>query len=354
MLSGLKDTWNDLRKYLPRPYDKLDETATLGHKIGRLFSVLAIDLGGAVLLMLLLSAISELGLLNMEEHAVADAFSSMSTTALLLMAGVAAPLLEEFFFRFPLRFEANPFMGLARVFAPFKNTTAADGDEAERRQLRRANLRSWWDRNYRWIFYLSAILFAYVHISNFKINATILLLSPLLVAAQFWMGSLSGYLRARYGFVWSLLLHGIHNLILIGGTLLVDGPTEVFAIDNEEYHLRIEEASMLEDGKNWSDHYRKRTTIINGDTIASKSDIIDSVAYVNPNLSTLLPILLKDEYDRVYFPPDATDPKVNLYFGRENSTEDEKDIIVDALAKHYKFKVVPDSENELRATIEFE
>ncbi|SEQ96159.1 CPBP family intramembrane glutamic endopeptidase [Neolewinella agarilytica] len=337
MLSGLTNTWNDLREYLPRPYDKLDDGATLGHKIGRLFSVLAIDLGGAVLLMLLLSAISELGLLNMEEHAVADAFSSMSTTALLLMAVVAAPLLEEFFFRFPLRFEANPFMGLARIFVPFKNTSALDGDEVERKQLRRTNLRDWWDRNYRWIFYLSAILFAYVHISNFKINATILLLSPLLVAAQFWMGSLSGYLRARYGFVWSLLLHGIHNLILIGGTLLVDGPTEVFSIDNDDYHLLIEEVSPMNKGENAA--------------IFTESD---SLAFVEQELSKVLPLLLKNEYDRVFYPTEERDPKVNIYYGREGGSSSAESSVLEALAKEYEFIIKPDPENELRAIIEFE
>ncbi len=337
MLNGLKNTWNDLREYLPRPYDKLDTTATLGHKVGRLFSVLAFDLAGAVVLMLLLQAVSEMGWLNMEEHAVAEAFSSMSTTALLLMAVVAAPLLEEFFFRFPLRFEANPFMGLARIFAPFKNTSVSDGGEAERKQLRRANLRGWWDRNYRWIFYLSALLFAYVHISNFKINATILLLSPLLVAAQFWMGSLSGYLRTRYGFVWSLLLHGIHNLILVGGALLSDGPTEVFAIDNDDYHLLIEEVSPMNKGEN-----------------ASFFTEPDSLAYVEQELSKVLPFLLKNEYDRVVYPHEQRDPKINIYYGREAGSSPAEASVLEALAKEYEFTVKPDPENELRAIIEFE
>lgn len=337
MLSGLKNTWNDLRQYLPRPYDKLDDSATLGHKIGRLFSVLAIDLTGAVLLMLLLSAIAELGLLNMEEHAVAEAFSSMSPVALLLMAVVAAPLIEEFIFRFFLRFEVNPFMGLARVFAPFKNTTASDGNEAERKQLRRANLRGWWGRNFRWIFYLSAALFAYMHLFNFKISTTILLLSPLLVAAQFWMGSLSGYLRTRYGFVWSLLLHGIHNLILVGGTMLADGPTEIFAIDNDDYHLLIEEVSPMNKGESAA--------------IFTESD---SLAFVEQELSKVLPLLLKNEYDRVFYPTEERDPTVNIYYGREAGSSSAESSVLEALMKEYEFKVVPDPENEIRATIVFE
>ncbi|MEL7161748.1 MAG: CPBP family intramembrane glutamic endopeptidase [Bacteroidota bacterium] len=337
MLTTLKDTWREVREYLPQPYDRLDEEATTGFKFGRLLSVLALDLAGAAVLMLLVSGITELGLLDLEEHAVAEAFSNMSTLGILALAVIAAPLFEELFFRLPLRFEANPFMGVARMVTPYRGTTQADGDVGERMDRRRANLRGWWDRHYRKIFYFSAILFAYVHLSNFELTTTVLLLSPILVAAQFWMGTLGGFLRARYGFVWTLLLHALHNLILVGGAVLGDGPTEKVAIENEEFRLKIEEVSP-----------------ISRETDRSHVTNEDSLALVNYPLDDALSLLLEDDYSSIYYPPAAKAPKVNVYFRARQPLEAEKLLIVEELKKIYDFRVDPDGAQPGRATIVFE
>ncbi|MEO0732990.1 MAG: CPBP family intramembrane glutamic endopeptidase, partial [Bacteroidota bacterium] len=319
MLAFLQDTWRDVQAYLPRPYDRRDKSATLAFKVGRLLSVLAIDLIGAGFLMILIYFITEkTGWVNLEEHAVADAFANMSTLGILALAVVAAPLFEELFFRFPLRYERNPFLGIARVLTPYRGTTAADGDAGQRLDARRGRLRAWWDRNYRWIFYLSAVLFAYVHLTNFKLTTSVLLLSPILVAAQFWMGALGGFLRARYGFIWTVLLHALHNLILVGGAVLGDGPTEKFAIDNEEYQLKIEEVSVISQEKDRN--YRNNA---------------DTLLFANYPLSETLPLLLDQDYERVFFPPTAKDPKLNIEYIRKGGDLTANHLIRDALSETY-------------------
>jgi hypothetical protein len=70
-------------------------------------------------------------------------------------------------------------------------------------------------KKYTYIFYFSAILFGIVHITNYKLSYTILLLSPILIAPQILVGSI-GFLRVRYGFVWGFLLHALHNAVFVG------------------------------------------------------------------------------------------------------------------------------------------
>lgn len=67
-----------------------------------------------------------------------------------------------------------------------------------------------------YIFYITAILFGIVHLSNFSpISAKIISMAPLLVLPQICYGLVMGYLRLKLknGFIWALALH-----IFINGT----------------------------------------------------------------------------------------------------------------------------------------
>ena len=69
------------------------------------------------------------------------------------------------------------------------------------------------ERYFKYFFYLSAILFALVHISNFApYNYNVLFLYPLFTLPQFFMGLILGYLRIRQGFFSAWVLHALINL----------------------------------------------------------------------------------------------------------------------------------------------
>src|SRR3546814_17476014 len=70
-------------------------------------------------------------------------------------------------------------------------------------------------RCFPWIFHLASLLFAAVHLYNFNLHHTPLLLLPLLVLAQWLTGLVLGWLRVKRGIANSMLLNGIIN----GGTL---------------------------------------------------------------------------------------------------------------------------------------
>ena len=74
-------------------------------------------------------------------------------------------------------------------------------------------------------FYAIGIIFAYVHLFNFELTTNVILFSPLLVAPQFFVGLIFGYIRIRFGLLWSILLHSLYNGLLVSLFLLVSNGT---------------------------------------------------------------------------------------------------------------------------------
>lgn len=72
----------------------------------------------------------------------------------------------------------------------------------------------WFQRRFAWFYYLSAIAFAAVHLSNFAGSRSPLLLA--LVLPQFVLGLILGYLRTRRGLWASMIFHALHNSVFIG------------------------------------------------------------------------------------------------------------------------------------------
>jgi hypothetical protein len=67
-------------------------------------------------------------------------------------------------------------------------------------------------RNYRFVFYSTAILFGLLHIFNFNgITLSNIVWTPLLVIPQIIMGLLLGYFRVTYGFIYAVICHSLIN-----------------------------------------------------------------------------------------------------------------------------------------------
>lgn len=222
--------------YLRNPDDNPAPPSSLGTRGRALWLLLVYDLVFAFAASIVIGLIGETGLVDLENHAMVDALEQMEVWQLLLLAVLVGPLFEELIFRLPLRFETNPITGIIRVFTPSTGTEADD----ELRALRRAN----WQRNYRYIFYGLAIAFALIHLFNYPDwSLGLLLVSPIIVAPQFVMGSMAGFLRVRYGFWWAYLLHMLHNFVLVGGLLLA--PEEMLEAGTESVILPLLESLIL-------------------------------------------------------------------------------------------------------------
>ncbi|MEJ7560829.1 MAG: CPBP family glutamic-type intramembrane protease [Pedobacter sp.] len=68
-----------------------------------------------------------------------------------------------------------------------------------------------WQRWYGWLFYLTAFIFAYAHLSNIK-GLTVADPSFILyILAQLVVGMSLGYLRIKYGLIYAMLGHASYN-----------------------------------------------------------------------------------------------------------------------------------------------
>lgn len=151
-----------------------------------------------------------------------------------LMAVLWAPVAEEMLFRYSLRYPRAilwvlPVMimivfsgpswlsggALALVFAllfalNFRGFTG--NDEALPWRIRRIYVQ--W---FPWIFHLSVLTFASVHLNNFQLNSTPWWMFPVLVLPQWMTGLVLAWMRVRSGIGTAMVMHMMFN----GGPLLL-------------------------------------------------------------------------------------------------------------------------------------
>lgn len=69
--------------------------------------------------------------------------------------------------------------------------------------------------NYPMFFYLIAIIFAFIHIFNFDLDYVVWWKGPVLVLPQFLLALVLGYIRIRFGLIYSIFIHALNNAIPI-------------------------------------------------------------------------------------------------------------------------------------------
>lgn len=72
---------------------------------------------------------------------------------------------------------------------------------------------SFWDANFRWIYYFSIIVFALLHLDLAELSLGKFLFFPLLTFPQVLFAVMSGYIRIKYGFIYACLFHGMNNIL---------------------------------------------------------------------------------------------------------------------------------------------
>lgn len=176
----LKKVW----KFVQHPVYKEYKEAPLSYKKKIFFSLLLLGLAFGIISGLAIAIITELFHIDLGKHASEKIFD-MSTGVIFLLVAIVTPVVEEFFFRGPLIF--------------FKNSS-----------------------NFKYAYYVSILAFGLVHISNFEFSTTVLILTPLLIAPQLFLGVFLGYIRVRLGLLWSIFLHSIYNTILFSPILIAE------------------------------------------------------------------------------------------------------------------------------------
>lgn len=231
-LREFKDEILFLLKYLLSPYENFSEKLPVFEK-WRIFTIVFI----AELLFLILVTgplfyIADLFVNLKEKKLLVD----YNIYGVLLLGAVIIPIIEEVIFRLPLQWNGNYFFRFFNVFSQ-KNVVY-----------------NFWKRFYPWFFYLFAIVFGLVHLKNYENNKPFLfiLFSPFIVSSQLLGGFVLGYIRNRLGFWWSVLFHGLHNLLALLIPYLVYHNTKVLGVSDSDKRIYLTELVAFEGaGKNF-------------------------------------------------------------------------------------------------------
>jgi uncharacterized protein (TIGR03435 family) len=324
MLKTIKETYFELMDFLRNPKDEAAPELTIVRKFKILFSLLLLEIPLMGAFSFIISGLEELGLVNLEGHKMVELFKSLPIAVLLISTVIVIPFFEELIFRLYLRYKNNYLFHF--IISLISLSGARNEKKAE------TALTSVWKKKYTYLFYFSAILFGIVHITNYKLSYTILLLSPILIAPQILLGLFIGFLRVRYGFVWGYLLHALHNAVFISiGILSMSNHSEIINTETRLYSIKIEETNDLH-GSSTLKNYP------------------DSIAYKNVNLKTTLSNLLQINEILI----DTNDEKQlnkTINFNFKNKSKDSsqtKNSALNQLVESYNFKI---KKNKVSTTV---
>ncbi|MFT7352924.1 MAG: membrane protease YdiL (CAAX protease family) [Flavobacterium sp.] len=174
----MKETFQNLIAYLKNPVLEKDTNTNLSYRFNIFLQILVISLLTGIVISPIFALFEALQWVNMDNHKVAAQFENMGILQIILLGAIVVPIIEEAIFRGPITAFKKP-------------------------------------KSFKIAFYALALLFGFIHISNFEITTNVLLLAPILVLPQILLGGYFGYIRVRFGIQWSMLLHGCYNGTLI-------------------------------------------------------------------------------------------------------------------------------------------
>lgn len=169
---------DELIAYFKNPVLEKDENKKFSYRLSQFLNLLLLSIATTFILTIITSIFESSGLLKQGKHALENVFKNGSIEKIFLLAVIFAPITEELVFRAPLTL--------------FKNTKV-----------------------FKITFYTIAILFGYIHLWNYEINLNIILFSPLLISPQIIIGLYLGFIRVRFGLLWSIALHASYNGFLL-------------------------------------------------------------------------------------------------------------------------------------------
>ena len=178
---------------------------------------------------------------NVQQENMRDRFSPL---VLLLVGGLLLPLLEEVAFRLSLKFNVLTLALTSSAITYYMLTKAVFHTKVSavdesfmlrtgislgvgtllflliNRTEAKQELANFWQKNFRYIFYLSCLVFAWIHISKYEITLLNILLLPILTLPQLYSAIIYGYTRVAFGFAYPLIMHIALNSTVISLSLL--------------------------------------------------------------------------------------------------------------------------------------
>lgn len=139
-----------------------------------------------------------------------------------------APIIEEFIFRFPLKYKRN-------YIAQLLNWITQKRFEKKGGSI------------YKYFVYLMIMAFGIIHLTNFE-NRELLfyVLAPIIVGSQLIGGVTLSYTRVKLGFIWSVALHSAFNLFMLLSSLIFYHNKNHLNISNDDLMLKLTELIYID------------------------------------------------------------------------------------------------------------
>lgn len=241
-LSYYRTLLKEISAYVIKPSYPPNRIKSTKEKVIDMIGLFVLKMACIVLLALLMGLISTVhDPVNLSKSNMHERFSPL---LLLLVGGFILPTVEEVCFRLSLRFKPIYLSLTLTVITYYILTKGVYGTSIsmvdESFMLRigtslfvglfcfpllkvrsvRTNLEKFLKANFRWFYYSTCLIFAWIHIFNYELSVANLLLLPLITSPQLLSSIIYGYARVAFGFQYPLLFHVTNNLIGLSISLL--------------------------------------------------------------------------------------------------------------------------------------
>ncbi len=212
----------------------VNEDQSFKQNLSRYGVLLLLDLAILVILTILFYGLSAIGFHEIfKNNQAIEVFNEYPLWLIVLFMSCLIPLIEEVFFRFPFKYRRITInflvpillilsigyaqqinISFVKIFITILSLASLVYFILKNKMLSN-KFAGIWHKKFKFVFYTSTLLFALMHLTNYKFSYSLILLAPLLILPQFCGGFLIGYLRIKSGFFWGLALHMTSNLILL-------------------------------------------------------------------------------------------------------------------------------------------
>jgi len=245
-----KPILTDITQYLLHPREITDKTPTrTPQKILNTIRILGLQLGIALTLGVIATYVTSLFDYNAtEQNTITQLTDKGNILFIIMLTVIYAPIVEEITFRLFLKFSPVR-LGLGISFLIFFSLQILDSlgisilqqisdmyflnyefiflvicleltlfagiilslliiwSKAEEK------IKKIYTKTFGLIFYFAVIFFGLSHVFNYVDFQKIWFVAPILASPQIIIGLFLGYIRGKYGFSYSVLLHALHNLV---------------------------------------------------------------------------------------------------------------------------------------------
>ena len=224
--------FKQLAKFVIKPVYDTNQNLSVSEKIKGTWTMFVVKFILAIIVGV------SIGIFYDAENKTSISMAERFTPAVLLLVSVLIlPLLEEIAFRLSLKFKPIFLaltLGVITYYILSKGVYFAKLSDVQDHFMERSlialaiivvtyplfslpkikkALEKFWASNFRGIFYVICLAFAWVHILNYELSLEHLLLMPLITMDKLVSALCYGYTRVHYGFIYSFAIHMLNNSI---------------------------------------------------------------------------------------------------------------------------------------------